>query len=121
MLQLRFIQQTQKLQKKKEQFKTKITVTGDYTITDSTGKPVTGKMKTGDKLVASGKTYLIAVVSDISGDGNGSILDLARIRAHIVQRKGFILTGANFYAADLSDNGNVDILDLARMRKVCTR
>ena len=76
-------------------------------------------MKTGYKVVVNGNEYEVSVISDISGDGEGDILDLARLRSHVVGKSGHVLGGAQFYAADLSLDGNVDILDIARMRKVC--
>ncbi len=101
-------------------FKTKIICEKTYKIVDSTGKEITsGNMKTGYKVVVNGNEYEVSVISDISGDGEGDILDLARLRSHVVGKSGHVLGGAQFYAADLSLDGNVDILDIARMRKVC--
>lgn len=102
------------------EFKENIIVTGStYTIIDSSGKEITnGLMKTGYKVKISNGEYPISVIADISGDGLADILDLARLRAHLVQRKGYILTGVNLKSADLSGDGKVDILDLARLRKL---
>ena len=98
-----------------EEFKSNITVNQNYKIVDTSGNEVTTpKMKTGYKVKVGGDEYPVSVLSDISGDGEVDILDLARIRAYTV--RSLDLTGVYYEAADLSGDGEVDILDLARMR-----
>lgn len=103
-------------------FKTKITANQEYKILDKNNNEVTsGEMKTGYKVKFDTEEYVISVIGDINGDGLLNILDLARMRAHLVGRKGYILSGIYLNSADISGNGEVDILDLARMRKECLK
>lgn len=98
-------------------FKSKITVSEEYKILDKNGNEITnGIMKTGYKLKVRNTEYAISVVGDISGDGLVNTLDLARIRFHLVSKKGYILQGVFLEAADLNGNGSVNITDLAKMR-----
>ena len=102
------------------QFKSKISVNKAYTIIDKNGNTVTTTlMRTGYKVKVGNDLYEISVISDISGSGGNSYsraLDLAKMRAHIVERKGSILTGVQFDAADISGDGKVSVLDLAKLR-----
>lgn len=106
-----------------DEFKNNITVDGEYQIVDRNDKAVaTTLVRTGYKVKIGNEVYTISVVSDISGSGaNGytRVLDIAKIRAHIVGLKGSILTGAQLDAADINGNGQVDVIDLAKMRKLC--
>lgn len=103
-------------------FKSKITVNGTYTIVDKDNKEVTGNLvRTGYKVKVGNDTYEIAVISDISGAGGDKYsraLDLAKMRSHIVARKGSILTGVNFSAADINGNGTVTLIDLLKLREL---
>lgn len=98
-------------------FKSKIAVSKEYKIVDKNGNEITsGIMKTGYKVKVGNVEYVVSVIGDISGDGLVNTLDLARIRFHLVSKKGYILEGAFLEAADLNGNGSVTITDLARMR-----
>ena len=105
------------------EFKNSITVDGEYQIVDKNDKAVaTTLVRTGYKVKIGNEVYTISVVSDISGSGANEytrVLDIAKIRAHIVGLKGSILTGAQLDAADINGNGQVDVIDLAKMRKIC--
>ena len=105
------------------EFKNSITVDGEYQIVDKKDKAVaTTLVRTGYKVKIGNEVYTISVVSDISGSGANEytrVLDIAKIRAHIVGLKGSILTGAQLDAADINGNGQVDVIDLAKMRKIC--
>lgn len=103
-------------------FKTKIIANQEYKILDKNNNEVTnGEMKTGYKIKFESDEYEVSVIADISGDGKVDVLDLSRMRAHLVGRKGYILEGIYFNSADISGNGIVDIIDLARMRKECLK
>lgn len=98
-------------------FKSNITVNGEYVIVDKNGNTVSsGIIMTGYKVKTNEHTYSISVIGDLSGDGIVDILDLNKMRAHIVGRKGFVLTNEYYYAADTSNNGEVDIQDLVQIR-----
>ena len=43
-------------------------------------------------------------------------MDIAKLRAHLVERVGAILTGVKLDAADINGNGKIDIIDLAALR-----
>lgn len=105
------------------QFKNGITVNGTYIIVDKNGNEVTNKLvRTGYKVKVGTKEYIISVISDISGSGTDEYaraLDISKMRAHLVELKGSILTGANLEAADINGNGNVDIVDLLKLRTLC--
>lgn len=107
------------------QFKNAITVEGTYTIVDKNGNEVKNNLvRTGYKVKVGTKEYIISVVSDISGSGTDEYaraLDITKMRAHLVELKGSILTGANLEAADINGNGKVDIVDLLKLRVLCVQ
>lgn len=101
-------------------FESKIVVNGAYTIVDKEDNIVTGDLvRTGYKVKVGNMTYEISVISDISGSGGNSysrVLDLAKMRSHLISEKNSILTGVKLEAADINGNGNVDVIDLAKLR-----
>ena len=101
-------------------FKSKITVNKDYTITDKNGNEITTTlMRTGYRLKVGTVYYDISVVADISGSGGNSytrVLDLAKMRSHLIEKD--VLTGVYLDAADTNGNGTVDASDLSRIRKI---
>jgi len=103
-----------------DEFKKAIKVNGTYTIVDKDGKTATTKLvRTGYKVKVGTKEYEISVIADISGAGGdhySRALDLAKIRAHIIEKKGSILTGVKLESADINGNGRVDAVDLSKMR-----
>ena len=103
-----------------EEFKDDITVDGDYQILDRDDNVVTSTLiRTGYKVKVGDDVFTISVVSDISGSGGDTYsrtLDLSKMRAHIVQYKNSILTGAQLDAADINGDGNVSIIDLSKLR-----
>ena len=107
------------------QFKNGITASQTYTIVDKNGNEVKNNLvRTGYKVKVGTKEYIISVVSDISGSGTDEYaraLDLAKMRAHLVELKGSILTGANLESADINGNGTVDIVDLLKLRELCVQ
>ena len=87
------------------------------TLVDKDKKTKTsGEIKTGDKIIVSNSEYEISVRGDITGDGKRNILDVVRLRRHIVGFSDGILTGAAFYAADVNYNESVNINDLSTLR-----
>ena len=105
------------------QFKNAITVSQTYTIVDKNGNEVnTNLVRTGYKVRVGTKEYVISVVSDISGSGGDEYaraLDVSKMRAHLVELQGSILTGEKLEAADINGNGTVDIVDLLKLRAIC--
>ena len=100
-----------------DDFIEEIEVNQNYIIVDSSGKEITeGVMKTGYKVKTETDEYEISVIGDIAPNGYLDVVDLARMRAHIVGERGKILTGVYYYAADLNNDGNVSIIDLAKIR-----
>ena len=106
-----------------EQFKNAITVSQTYKIVDKNGNEVSTKLvRTGYKVRVGTKEYVISVVSDISGSGGDEYaraLDISKMRAHLVELQGSILTGEKLEAADINGNGTVDIVDLLKLRAIC--
>lgn len=106
-----------------EQFKNAITVSQTYKIVDKNGNEVnTNLVRTGYKVRVGTKEYVISVVSDISGSGGDEYaraLDVSKMRAHLVELQGSILTGEKLEAADINGNGTVDIVDLLKLRAIC--
>ena len=102
------------------QFKAKITVNKGYTIVDKEGQTVTTTLvRTGYKVKVGNEFYEISVISDISGSGGNSYsraLDISKMRAHLVELKGSILTGVQLSAADINGDGKVSVIDLAKLR-----
>lgn len=105
------------------QFKNAITISQTYTIVDKNGNEVnTNLVRTGYKVRVGTKEYVISVVSDISGSGGDEYaraLDVSKMRAHLVELQGSILTGEKLEAADINGNGTVDIVDLLKLRAIC--
>ena len=102
-----------------QDFINNITVKGAYTIIDESNNGVTeGNMKTGYKVKTSNATYTISVIGDIAPNGKIDVVDLAKIRAHLVGESGKILTGANLFSADIDGDGDIDIVDLAKIRAI---
>ena len=63
-------------------------------------------------------SFKIIVIGDISGNGLNDVLDLARLRDHLIGKTGRILTGNSLEAADINESGDINILDLTRLRKL---
>ena len=101
-------------------FKKNIKVEGGvYTIVTDNNEGVTeGVIKSGYKIRTSNNTYTISVIGDIAPNGQIDILDLAKLRAHIIQMSGQTLTGISLVSADISGDGSVNIIDLARLRAI---
>lgn len=108
-----------------DEFKTHIITNRTYEIVDKNGNELNTKLvRTGYILKAGTEEYIISVVSDISGSGGDEYaraLDIAKMRAHLVELRGSILTGAKLESADINGNGNVDIVDLLKLREICVQ
>ena len=65
---------------------------------------------------ATGETYEIVVNGDVSGDGKITVLDLAKIKKHIIGLE--TLAGVYQKAGDVDANDTITITDLAKIKKV---
>jgi hypothetical protein len=77
---------------------------------------------TGMKLIVTGEKesleYVIIVTGDIDGDGELGVIEIAKIKLHIIEKTP--LTGINLKAANIdeSTDGEVTIVDLARAKLI---
>lgn len=75
-------------------------------------------VKTGMKLKVDkeNKEYTIVVLGDINEDGRMDIIDLAKMKLHLIEKAP--LTGINLLAADVNKDGDVNINDIAIMKLI---
>ena len=101
-------------------FNKNITVNRTTKVVDKENNEQTAEaiLKTGMKLKVEkeNKEYTIVVLGDIKEDGRMDIIDLAKIKLHLIDKE--ILTGINLIAADVNKDGEVNINDLAIMKLV---
>ena len=71
---------------------------------------------TGDVLTVEGKTYIIIVKADSSGDGLANIMDLMRVKRHILGTR--TLSTVEQLASDLNSDGDINIMDVMRLIKI---
>lgn len=71
---------------------------------------------TGDVLTVNGKTYIIIVTGDSSGDGKANIMDLMRVKRHILGTR--TLSTIEQLASDLNSDGSINIMDVMRLIKI---
>ena len=92
-------------------------VTNDVKVTRD-NKELTNNdfVGTGDVLTANGRTYIIIVTADSSGDGKASIIDLMRVKKHIVGSR--TLSTIEELASDLNSDGKINITDVMRLIKI---
>lgn len=92
-------------------------VTNDVKVTrDSKELTNNDFVGTGDVLTANGRTYIIIVTSDSSGDGRASIIDLMRVKKHIIGSR--TLSTIEELASDLNLDGKINITDVMRLIKI---
>ena len=68
---------------------------------------------TGDVLTVGGKTYIIIVKADSSGDGLANIMDLMRVKRHILGTR--TLSTVEQLASDLNSDGDINIMDVMKL------
>ena len=71
---------------------------------------------TGDVLTVGGKTYIIIVKADSSGDGLANIMDLMRVKRHILGTR--TLSTIEQLASDLNSDGDINIMDVMKLIKI---
>ena len=101
--------------------KDKVTSDEYFDIVDKDGKTLTDddKLKTGDRVqFGSGEYYIIVIKGDINGDGDVTLVDLARLKMHLIEVRGKMLQGEYLKAADINNDGKVTITDLAIMKNI---
>lgn len=90
-------------------------------VVKADGQEQKERIATGNKLItydsAGNKTseYNLVVYGDINGDGDIDILDIVKLKKHILDAGG--LEGANIIAADANHDGNVGILDIVAIKR----
>lgn len=91
----------------------------EYEIQKKDGTKLTNEeiVGTGYKVkFATGETYEIVVNGDVNGDGKITVLDLAKIKKHIIGLE--TLAGVYQKAGDVDANDTITITDLAKIKKV---
>ncbi len=99
-------------------------VKGVHALAQTTVKDLNGKLKekgtfsTGDKvIIESGldtKTYTVIIKGDTNGDGKIDLVDLLRVRKHLLGSK---LENEYYQAADINGDGKIDLIDLLLVQK----
>lgn len=101
-------------------FNKNITVNRTTHVMDASGNEQVGDaiVKTGMKLTVDKENveYTIVVLGDINRDGKMDILDLAKIKLHLIEKE--VLTGIDLMAADVNKDGDVTLNDMALMKLV---
>jgi hypothetical protein len=100
------------------------TVVYDSTVTSEpdNNEENTVYIGTGMKLIVTGEKesleYVIIVTGDIDGDGEIGLVEIAKIKLHIIEKTP--LTGIYLKAANIdeSTNGEVTIIDLAKAKLI---
>lgn len=74
---------------------------------------------TGDILSINQKNYKIIVKADPSGDGKTNIMDLMKVKKHVIGSSN--LSGLQFLASDLNEDGYINIMDIMKFVKIITQ
>lgn len=98
-------------------FMKNLKVTDDVKVTRD-NKELTSNdfVGTGDVLTVNGRTYIIIVTADSSGDGKASIIDLMRVKKHIIGSR--TLSTIEQLASDLNLDGKINITDVMKLIKI---
>lgn len=80
-------------------------------LKSNSGESVTsGKIKTGQRVTLNNKEYTIAVIGDITGEGNVKSNDVSKLIGYFLNTDN--ISGAYFKAADFNLDGSVNNKDL---------
>lgn len=94
--------------------------TGQVQITrKNSALATTETVATGDILKANNKNYIIIVKADPSGDGKTNIMDLMKVKRHVVGSNN--LSTIESLAADLNGDGKINIMDIMNFVKIITK
>ena len=74
------------------------------------------KIKTGNTLEVGNDKYYLAVAGDINKDGNVNVIDLARLKLHLINMNK--LSGIDLKAGDINGDRNINIVDLSRIKLI---
>ena len=102
----------------KEEMKKNISTTAQYDILrkDGTKLESNEKVGTGCKVqFATGESYTIIVTGDISGDGEITITDLAKMKQYLIGK--LQLEQSYGKAGDINSDEKITITDLAKIKK----
>ena len=69
-----------------------------------------GKIKTGQRVTLNNEEYAVAVMGDLTGEGNVKSNDVSKLMGYFVNT--YNLSGAYFKAADFNLDGSVNNKDL---------
>lgn len=100
-------------------FKSNVKTNRELTFVDKDGNTVAEgtKLATGMVVkVGNELSYTIVVAGDIDGNGEVDVVDLAKIKLHIIEYT--TLTGINAKAADMDFNSGIDVNDMAKIKLV---
>ena len=74
---------------------------------------------TGDILSINQKNYRIIVKADPSGDGKTNIMDLMKVKKHVIGSSN--LNNLQILASDLNEDGYINIMDIMKFVKIITQ
>lgn len=90
------------------------------TVKDGKDAVTKGNISTGMTLTVTKAgidyVYKIGVIGDVNGDGETNILDIVKVRNHILNTKK--ISGVNFNAADINGDAALDIRDIVKIRNI---
>lgn len=101
-----------------EEIKKNITSNVNYKIIKPDGTEMKSDENVGTGCKVEFETvgsYTIIVTGDVDGDGEINLVDLAKIKKHLVQITQ--LAGEYNKAADINKDGEVNLIDMAQMKK----
>ena len=104
-----------------ETVKNNIKTESTIKIYNEEGQGITDEtiVKTGNKIQIGNNTYIAIVCGDVNGDGNVSVTDLAKIKAHIIGKE--ISEGAKGIATDVDASGKVTSTDILNLKRLIVR
>lgn len=91
---------------------------GTHILDNGTEQSANSTLKTGMTMTVDNENvqYTIIVIGDINCDGNADVMDLAKIKLHLIDKN--ILSGVQYRAGDVDRDKQITINDLAFLKLV---